>query len=600
MRVRRGTLDGHYDRRTESKSSATVKGGLSHLIETPDANDPEENGKAIVHTDDPTIHDSDVESRADLATRRSFDSVSGTSVAQSTIGTDLDEGEDEDADRHYAVDSSAYGSRHKAFEVAFKQKTKRLLGLVKMDGILTPSSNRQELRIRTARQRYAHKRSQDFDRVSRQASFSSLASGQNDRSFWAEDLAVPAPLPTANLASHQNTDGPSFDLQRSASSALLGTSPRLPLARRLSGLKRTVSGRSIRGTGRPGMIDDPACEDMDDLTDHREGVYDSSRKQRVPSWVSLVCPLPHEILPNLKCDRVLWRGHPVPEPQPSTHSNFLTPDDSQSRPLNRLSNAIANFGGHLRLSRIRTTSIDSTVSPIRVDRPLPPTLPPEQTLTPSAASLGTTTAHVLPQGLIPEPRRSVNRHAMYPSGSETHMQATSTAHHHLADEDIPHPSAPAKPQLTSDLARPVPTASSYSRDWSDGDGAEANRMSPTGPSLIPTHLIVNRGLPVSGPSSASPHTSGGSLSFRKRTSTLEASEAASEPPHHSLPSGAINKDEQNSAIRQFFRDLPNWLPGRSSMLMTGSSLPNEAKSERRRRMKGEIVCLHYGTLDDAG
>ena len=32
--------------------------------------------------------------------------------------------------------------------------------------------------------------------------------------------------------------------------------------------------------------DDLAMEDFDDSTDHREGVYDSSKKQRVPSWVS--------------------------------------------------------------------------------------------------------------------------------------------------------------------------------------------------------------------------------------------------------------------------------------------------------------------------
>lgn len=45
-------------------------------------------------------------------------------------------------------------------------------------------------------------------------------------------------------------------------------------------LKRTVSGRTVR------MTDAEDVEEMDMRQDRREGVYDSSKKQRVPSWVS--------------------------------------------------------------------------------------------------------------------------------------------------------------------------------------------------------------------------------------------------------------------------------------------------------------------------
>ena len=60
------------------------------------------------------------------------------------------------------------------------------------------------------------------------------------------------------------------------------------------------------------------------------------------------------------------------------------------------------------------------------------------------------------------------------------------------------------------------------------------------------------------------------------------------------------KDEQGNAFVKFIRDLPNWLHGRATTAPPEVTMSVGQDGEDRRRMKGEVVCLHYGTIDDAG
>ena len=213
-----------------------------------------------------------------IASRRSFESNGGggyTSAGPSTAGTDMDDEEDFST----SVDASAYGSRHKALEVALKEKTKRFLGLVKMDKVLSPSPSRKKL-ARAAAQKRKEKSPAEFDFNSRRTSVSSMASVEPTTPVPTE---APGRISTSsNRSIAEHALGPP---RRPSDSSWMSTSPNQPMRRRFSVLKRTVSSRSSNNDGRSADSHEPAAEDIDDNVDYREGVYDSSKKQRVPSWV---------------------------------------------------------------------------------------------------------------------------------------------------------------------------------------------------------------------------------------------------------------------------------------------------------------------------
>jgi hypothetical protein len=63
-----------------------------------------------------------------------------------------------------------------------------------------------------------------------------------------------------------------------------------------------------------------------------------------------------------------------------------------------------------------------------------------------------------------------------------------------------------------------------------------------------------------------------------------------------------DKDEQHNAFVRFIKDLPNWLHTRSSVVgpvTHGGEGMLEGEAVRR-HLRGEVRCLHYGTIDDAG
>ncbi|WVF72323.1 hypothetical protein IAT40_007136 [Kwoniella sp. CBS 6097] len=356
----------------EISTSATMQQRLSHVpegdsIEEVDADEDGEEG--CNPQDRRSVLGSDDDGTEAEMSRRSFESSRYTSGAGSTVGTDLEDESDE-------VHNQGQHSKHRAFEVALKEKTKHFLGLVKMDGILTSSPGRRGLGRRVSVKRRGSLRrprnSGEFDPSSRRTSMSSFVS-TNEREQDERNRDVPfTPVESARRISMASTrydasaeddplsnrlapPGPRSD--NSHSSTTLSSppqdgngnrdrdAPKQPFGRRLSLMKRTMSNKSVRD----GLDDEDEEDEPEVEVDRREGVYDSSKKQRVPSW----------------CDRVLWKAHVEPDPDPESEDEADdVPVTDNHTPFHRLTTVFTNLGGHLKLQMTRTPSME----PSPIDR----------------------------------------------------------------------------------------------------------------------------------------------------------------------------------------------------------------------------------------
>ena len=261
---RRGTFEGSNARRP---SLADIHGHGEALTGVPETEgDSEENSRHDIET----------------ASRRSMEStVYGESTAGSVMGTDT---EDLD-DWSNSVDASAYGSRHRALEAALKEKTRNFLSFVKMDKVIGTSPNGRGFLGRGSRKQ-DRKMSVDTSYSDpRRSSISSATSFDVPRT---PIMDAPERIPFSSPQSAKYSfGGQSYSAPRrpSVDASSLATSPHQYMGRRQSMLKRTVSGRSTRGED--GRSDFSHDVEIDEHQDYREGVYDSSKKQRVPSWVSV-------------------------------------------------------------------------------------------------------------------------------------------------------------------------------------------------------------------------------------------------------------------------------------------------------------------------
>lgn len=262
-------------------------------------------GGAAAERHDGEILDDD---RAEVASRRSFDSAR-YSAAPSTAGTDvedLDDGNDGFMDAS-AVANGLHNS-HRPLDVAIKEKTKRLFGLVKLgSNAFSPSSKRRSLQNQNKEARGREipevrevkalppgpgldsRASLEFDSQSRRTSISSIASLRGLTRSEPQPLQAVGPGSSPSKSDASMGRRPSVSAssaasgwtgRRSSIASQLGASPQ-PGGRKLSILKRTVSGRSTRAE----VDEDAVIGVLEGGVDHREGVYDSSKKQRVPSWV---------------------------------------------------------------------------------------------------------------------------------------------------------------------------------------------------------------------------------------------------------------------------------------------------------------------------
>jgi hypothetical protein len=211
----------------------------------------------------------------DTQSRRSF-----SSERPSFAGTD----DDSDVRSEKHIDSTAYGSRHKALEVAIKTKTKKFLSYCKLDVLARDKDKDKDdgKRKRNVSGGLGKSPRESVD-VSRRTSMSSVVSFQSRLAPPTPAIDVPSTPPqTLPVPLPMTPNSYNGDMRRpSVASSRLTASPpqRPPPVRRMSILKRTVSGRSVN-TGESDEVDMEA--------DTREGIYDTSKKQRVPSWVS--CP----------------------------------------------------------------------------------------------------------------------------------------------------------------------------------------------------------------------------------------------------------------------------------------------------------------------
>ncbi|KAK4687734.1 hypothetical protein P7C73_g2391, partial [Tremellales sp. Uapishka_1] len=454
--------------------SAPIQTALSHV---PEAEHDEEGDLDAHPYSDPE----------EVTTRRSLDLESNgyTSAAPSGAATDAED----DFDSPITPGGTRNPPSHRGFETAIKEKSKHFLSMLKMDGILTPSSPKKKTWI-------THRQEEEFRHPSQQSN-SRRTSLSSMRSFPQSQSAYdPGELGRMSLSSERR---PSLSLSR-ASPPPQASAPQKdqPIVRRFSALKRSVSGRSVprvAGEGKTGEEGEEVDDPLDDSVDTRLGVYDSSKKQRVPSW----------------CDRVLWKAHVVPD----------TPEEppmelpERETPFHRLTQVFSNFGGHLRNPSKRTLSIEPSphdrVS--RIDRPILG-LVESPTMDGGGGGGG---------GLIPAPRASSPSHL----GPKRRIQ-------------------PPTPPRSSPSTSPSPTREG-----------------------MPPDVLPRFG--------------------RKRTSSTSMSGTAD---------GATAKDQQQlNAFTKFLKDLPNILH------RTSINLPDtddKADDSRRRKQKGEVVCLHYGTIDDEG
>ncbi|WVQ98607.1 hypothetical protein IAU59_005737 [Kwoniella sp. CBS 9459] len=362
----------------EISTSATMQQKLSHVPEGDSIEEVEGDcdgdGEEVRDLRDrrSVIGSDDDGTEAEMS-RRSFQSSRYTSGANSTIGTDL---EDESDDVQNQNQNQNQNSKHRAFEAALKEKTKHFLGLVKMDGILTSSPGRRGLGRRVSAKRRGSVRrprhSGEFDHSSRRTSMSSFVS-TNEKERERDDRDRDAPFTPVESERRVSMTSTRYDASteddplsnrlappapksdNSHSSATPSSPPqdgnrdrdrdaaRQPFGRRLSIMKRTMSNKSVRDA-----LDDEDEEDEPEIeVDRREGVYDSSKKQRVPSW----------------CDRVLWKAHVEPDPDEEPEADDIPVTDTHT-PFHRLTTVFTNLGGHLKLQMTRTPSME----PSPIDR----------------------------------------------------------------------------------------------------------------------------------------------------------------------------------------------------------------------------------------
>jgi len=182
---------------------------------------------------------------------------------------------------------------------------------------------------------------------------------------------------------------------------------------------------------------------------------------------------------------------------------------------------------------------------------------------------------------------------------------SSSARHPLLDHSTI-PSSPSRPTITFEIASP-----SAKRDRPDHDHDLVN-FRPRANSDVPAHGPK--------PPFRQHNSAGHEPSAPKTTSSLNMHRKSSHsPPRHrpadnlmlhlskteNTPSTStvhVDREEQRGAFMKFIRDLPNMLPGRNSISTPVPHLSDEQLGAKlpRRHQKGEVVCLHYGTIDDLG
>ncbi|WVO12758.1 hypothetical protein L204_100366 [Cryptococcus depauperatus] len=473
--------------------------------------------------------------------RQSFDS------SQYNSGIDIESDSDNNTYQHRSQPRT---------KNALREKTRHLLGLVKMNGILTPSPRRRKGRmrgmsLRSTRNMKNQAREGDTweDRngwESRRTSLSSLAStyhGTEYTEYTADTdnrpISFSSFISARDLAS-SSIYGDSHDRPGLARSDTLHdltysakASGKPFLEKTISLIKRTSSSKSIRESA-----EDESDFEMD--LDRREGVYDSSKKQRVPSW----------------CDRVLWKTQITPDPLTSVletvQENAAVHEGSLSRIQTGFHSALNHF--RHRLERFPTRE-------------------------PSTSSISSRKA----EEAAKQQKEEVNLDRL--SEQVIHTEGGETIGIIVA-------SPPETPDL--DVQQNGP-------NWGESGLIPAPKgASPDRSSAKDRFFPISQSIPATTALKLS------SLANDESNKIIVNSQSAPDPPRRQInfnplressiaPPMKTDRENELSGFQRWLQNLPSWLH------RSDHKPKEEAEAQKSKRwQKGEVQCLHYGTIDDSG
>ncbi|KAL1411235.1 hypothetical protein Q8F55_002186 [Vanrija albida] len=421
------------------------------------------------------------------------------------------------------------------------------------------------------------------------SSFRSLALSEDGQSAVSSDDGYPS-----TGAASASGDG-SVHHKRTASNAsakLLSSPPRAAGGRRLTMLRRTVSGRSVR--------DDEAVEDddFDDTVDNRVGVYDTSKKQRIPSW----------------CDRVLWKSQIIPDDD----DLGLARTETRSG-LSRIGHALSNL--------VRRRSVSAFDGPPASHMLRSDAIPvPQANGTASGApiSFSPDSPFSASSSLSASPNLSLRRRLSSvppdsPSRRRRESSVTSSISGIIESSPVPKPSRSRSVTFDGSAGAPAPRPEGIglprSNTLESQSSAKVTIAVP--PPTTPASQVARPTSPrraSTGALPASPSSRRSSISLtgpRRKSADPTPLPAPKQPPTHPLhktrSTGHSMYDSHKgrdgaplNTFARFLRDLPGRFHSRASIFHPAPEPAPEADDKPRRHLVGEVEVLHYGTIDDAG
>lgn len=484
--------------------------------------------------------------------------------------------------------SPAEGHRRKPSFI--KEKGKQMLGLL---GIGRPTPPRKQRAL-------SPNPALNADRRASLSSFRSLAISEDAQSaVSSEDGAA--------SASGDGGGGGGGHHRRTASNAsakLLSSPPRALGGRRLTMLRRTVSGRTIK--------DDEAVEDddFDDTVDNRVGVYDTSKKQRIPSW----------------CDRVLWKSQIIPD----DYDLGLTRTETRSG-FSRIGHALSNLVRRRSVGTFDGPPASQMLRPGAIDIPHA-----NGSAQGGAISFSPDSPFSASSSLSASPTQSLRRKLSLvppdsPSRRRRESSVTSNISGIIESSPLPKPSRSRSVTFDGNAGAPAPRPEAPPRPEGLGlprsdtlDSQSSARVTialPAAPAPAQPALPSTAARPTSprrastGAFPASPSSRRSSISLtgpRRKSADPTPAPDLKQPPTHPLQktrsTGHSLYDSQKgreaapfNTFARFLRELPGRFHSRASIFHAAPEpAAPEADHGSRRHLVGEVEVLHYGTIDDAG
>ena len=401
----------------------------------------------------------------------------------------------------------------------------------------------------------------------------SVSAAQRAKAKWAELINAPSSTQRIVRSRRVNTPTPQFSRANSKSPRSVQTTPLLG-RRSISSIDQPpddVLSSSLPLRARvqpsPSLVGDGTAETEDD-----KGVYDSSSKQRVPSW----------------CDRILFKTtvKPDPEPEDDTHAA------PQRNAVSLLAQAWRSFRRSSSSSLRNATTISTTVATPSSPKPISSTSPADSE--PSNAM-----QPPLPTPYVPR-RRRVRPHSIDISTLPSPSQSASFATARPGTSSGAQTRRPSGVKGNTPPNLPPPKQTALSTLAINPDQHHCEPVSSFAGNMIGPSPTSSS----DGPSSATtPTGSGGGrrsyprwrlISFLSRDA--EAARDATGPADHVATSATVASPTADGA------DSPRRMPGTaaplSSLLGSGDPDGASATTESPRHRKGDIVCLSYRTLDD--